>query len=102
MPKPPFRRGVDPLFQVGLLDKISNPLFKLLWDCEKTFLENQALRRELKKAGYDPVRVRVSSPGSPGFHRKVFDKKYREIADYARERLSFLSAKPSTSKYGPN
>jgi hypothetical protein len=102
MPKPPFRKGVDPLFDVGLLDKIDNPLFKFLWDCEKLFLENQALRLALKKTGVDPGRMRVASPGSPGLHRKVFDKKYREIADYAKRRLAFLSAKHSGSKYGPN
>ena len=102
MPKPPFRKGIDPLFDVGLLDKTSNPLFKFFWDCEKLFLENQALRQALKKAGGDPEHVRVASPGSPGSHRRLFDKKYREISDYVRKRLAFLSSKHSGSKYGPN
>lgn len=102
MSKPPFRKGVDPLFDVGLLDKTNNPLFKFFWDCEKMFLENQALRHALKKAGGNPEGMRIASPGSPGFHRKVFDKKYREIADYERQRLASLPAKHSGSKYGPN
>src|ERR1700674_3358589 len=102
MPKPPFRKGIDPLFDVGLLDKTSNPLFRFFWDCEKRFLENQALRQALKKAGGNPENVRVASPGSPGFHRKVFDKKYQEIAGYERQRLAFLSERHSGSKHGPN
>jgi hypothetical protein len=102
MPKPPFRKGIDPLFEVGLLEKLSDPLAKLFWDYERLYLHNQALAQTLKKAGGNPERVRGTSPGSPGPHRKIFDKKYREIAEHAQRRLAFLSAKHSGSKYGPN
>ena len=62
MPKPPFRKGVDPLFDLGLLDQTSSPLSRFFWDCEKLFLKNQTLRQALKKAGGAPERVLVASP----------------------------------------
>jgi hypothetical protein len=102
MPKPPFRKGVDPLFAVGLLEKATDQLFRFFWEHERLYLENQALRAALKKAGGSPDTLQVPSPGSPGPHRKVFDKQYREIAADVRRRLSFLSAKHADSKYGPN
>ena len=102
MPKPPFRRGIDPLFEVGLLDKINDPLTRFFWETEQLYLQNAELRQALKKAGGNPERVRAASPGSLGPHRKIFDKKYREIAASLGKRLAFLAEKHSGSKYGPN
>jgi hypothetical protein len=102
MPKPPFRKGIDPLFDSGLLDRLSDPLARFFWDAEKLYLENVALREALKKAGGNPSRVRSASPGSPGHHRTIFDEKYRKIAQHVQRKMAAYAAKHSPSKYGPN
>jgi hypothetical protein len=102
MSKPPFRKGVEPLFESGLLDDLQNPLARFFWETERLYLENHAFRQALEKAGVNPANVRVATPGSPGNHRKVFDKKYREIADYVHRKLFFLAQQKSSSRFGPN
>jgi hypothetical protein len=99
MQQPPFRKGIDPLFDSGLLDSLNDPLAKFFWEHEKLYLENRALRATLRKAGGNPDTLRVANPNSLGHHRKVFDKRYREIAADVRQRLSFLSAKHTDSNY---
>jgi hypothetical protein len=81
--KPPFRKGLDPLFEAGLIDKISEPLVKFLVFCEKTYLENMLLREALGAAAVDDAlgapRPLLTTQGSPGHHRKVFDPWYLKI-----------------------
>jgi hypothetical protein len=89
--------------EVGLLEKLNDPLTQFFWVAEQLYLQNVELRQALKKAGGgNPERVRAPNPSSPGPHRKVFDKKYREIAASLVKRLAFLSEKHSGSKYGWN
>jgi hypothetical protein len=75
--KPPFRKGIDPLIECGIVEKPSDSMWKFLWFCERLYLENIALRNALADAGLDPKKVLRRDParvGSPGFHRGVFDK----------------------------
>jgi hypothetical protein len=96
MPKPPFRRGIDPLIEAGLFEKPSDPFGSFLWFCEGIYIQNHALQQALKEAGIDPAAVLRRypvRPGSPGFHRKVFDKWYRQIAQDQLRRFSYLAKK---------
>jgi hypothetical protein len=96
MPKPPFRKGIAPLIDAGLFEKPSDPLGQFLWFCEALYLENVGLKQELKESGIDPAAVlsrHPVKPGRKGFHRKVFDTWYRQIAEDQLKRLSFLARK---------
>ncbi len=95
MPKPPLRKGLDPLMQIGL---VKNPLsfdddyfLQFLIFSEMIFRENLALKNQLRKCGVDPVEYlsRLRFPlGSPGQHRTVFDGWYALIAKDLQSRTS--------------
>lgn len=86
MPKPPFRKGLNPLFRVGLIDDVSGPFARFLWFCEGLYLDNLLLRNALLRADVDAEAVLEkrrpfgTTPGSRGPHRKVFDPWYEQIA----------------------
>lgn len=96
MPKPPFRKGIDPLIEAGLFEKPSDPFGQFLWVCEIFYLQNEGLKQCLRDAGIDSdavLRRYPARPGSQGPHRKFFDKWYRQIAQDQLKRLSFLARK---------
>jgi hypothetical protein len=95
MPKPPLRKGLDPLIQIGLVKIPLSPrddkFLEFLLFCELIFRENLALKSRLTKCGVDPVEYlnRLRLPlGSPGQHRTVFDGWYALIAADLRSRTS--------------
>jgi hypothetical protein len=99
MPKPPFRKGIDPLIMAGLAEKATDPLPKFCAYAEQLYLDNRLLSTALKKAGIDPEAVLRKRPfgatvGSPGHHRKVFDPIYKVIARDQQARNAFSSFQP--------
>ncbi len=95
MPKPPLRKGLDPLMRIGLVkDPLSfdnDGVLQFLIFCEMLYRENLALRNELRKCKVDPekyLRRQAFPPGSPGQHRKVFDGWYALIAADLQARTS--------------
>jgi len=101
MVKPPFRKGIDPLIEAGLFEKPTDPFGQFLWFCEGLFLQVNTLKAALKEAGLDPelvLRRHGIRPGSPGHHRKVFDKWYRQIAQDQLRRFTFSSKESESEK----
>jgi hypothetical protein len=101
MPKPPFRKGLNPLFRAGLIDDVSGPFAKFLWFCKRNYLENQALKAYLHESGIDvqPIfQARRTKPGMPGPHRKVFDTWYEQMATDWQVRRAAQEQKGRSSK----
>jgi hypothetical protein len=87
MPKPPLRKGLEPLIELGLIEiplsREKNKVFDFLLFSEMLYRENLVLKNELRKCKVDPaefVSRRAFPIGSPGQHRKVFDGWYVLIA----------------------
>jgi hypothetical protein len=102
MPKPPLRKGLDPLIQVGAvkvpLSLESDSFLQFLMFCEMTFRENLMLKGQLKKCGVDPEKFlarQAFPPGSPGRHRTIFDGWYTQIAGDLKARISKPEGKKS-------
>jgi len=95
MPKPPLRKGLDPLIRIGLiklpLSREDDGLLDFVLYAEMLYRENLALKNRLAKCGVDPVGYLNHlefPPGSPGQHRTVFDGWYARIAIDLRARTS--------------
>jgi hypothetical protein len=95
MPKPPLRRGLDPLMRIGLIqDPLSwdeDSFFRFVVFCEMLYRENLALKNRLRQCKVDPEKYLKSLKfplGSPGPHRTVFDGWYDQIAKDLRARIA--------------
>lgn len=95
MPKPPLRKGLDPLVRIGLiktpLNRETDGFLNFLIFCEMLYRENLALKNQLRKCKVDPegyLHRQAFPPGSAGQHRTVFDGWYVLIAANLQARIS--------------
>ena len=108
MSRPPFRKGVNPLFRAGLVENVSDPLVQFLWFCEGLYLDNLLLRQALIRAGVNAEEVlgakrpAGTTPGSPGPHRKAFDPWYQKIGTNWQVQRAVQANKGRSSKTKPN
>lgn len=102
MPKPPLRKGLDPLVQIGLvkepLSMKEDSFLEFLIFCETIYREHGALKNQLKKCKVDPeifLRSLSLPVGSIGPHRRVFDGWYIRLAKALQARFSTPERKQS-------
>jgi hypothetical protein len=95
MPKPPLRKGLDPLIDLGLIEtplsQEKDKVLDFLLFSEMLYRENLALKNELRKCKVDPAELlkhRAFPPGSTGPHRRIFDGWYVLIAADLRARIA--------------